>query len=221
MRPSDVHQLKFRSASQNTPALGGVPSSLLRGALLLAHLFQHIEVVLDVLVRIRIHFAAQTRRQNYPGTVMPKAEYAAFAALDPFFDVVQNGLGGLVDGDHYFDTVAEDAVFKFLYEFPRWLRTIKGRANLMTQYASYGDNIRLHTADKLIVHHAKTGGIVILEYQVHGTVLATGAPYNNKFVSVITVGDRKIIHRRDYMDSLAAWNALTTRSNNVKDRHMN
>ena len=39
---------------------------------------------------------------------MPKAKYAAFAALNPFFDVVQKGLSGLVDGEHYFDTVAED-----------------------------------------------------------------------------------------------------------------
>jgi ketosteroid isomerase-like protein len=80
---------------------------------------------------------------------------------------------------------------------------------IRTQYAGYGDNIRLQAADKLVVHHAKAGGIVILEYQVQGTVLATGVPYNNRFVSVITIGDRKIIHWRDYMDSLAAWNALT------------
>ena len=140
---------------------------------------------------------------------MPKAEYAAFAALNPFFDVIQKGLSGFVDGEHYFDTVAEDAVFEFLYEFPGWPRTIKGRANLMTQYAGYGDNIRLHGADKLVVHPAKAGGIVILEYEVHGTILATGVLYDNRFVSVITIDNRKIIHWRDYMDSLAAWNALT------------
>ena len=131
---------------------------------------------------------------------MPKAKYAAFAALSPFFDVVQKGLSDLVDGEHYFDTVAEDAVFEFLYEFPGWPRTITGRANLMTRYAGYGDNIRLHAADKLVVHHAKTGGIVIIEYEVHGTVLATGVPYDNRFVSVITIGNRKIIHWRDYME---------------------
>jgi len=32
--------------------------------------------------------------------------YAAFTALDPFFDLVQQGLAGLVDGDHSFDTIA-------------------------------------------------------------------------------------------------------------------
>ena len=31
------------------------------------------------------------------------SKYAAFSALDPFFAVVQRGLSGLVDGEHYFD----------------------------------------------------------------------------------------------------------------------
>jgi len=36
-----------------------------------------------------------------------KPKYAAFSALDPFFEVVQRGLSGLVDGEHYFDTIAK------------------------------------------------------------------------------------------------------------------
>jgi hypothetical protein len=34
------------------------------------------------------------------------------------------GLNDLVDGGHYFDTIADDATFEFLYEFPGWPRTI-------------------------------------------------------------------------------------------------
>jgi uncharacterized protein len=143
---------------------------------------------------------------------MTTTKYAAFEALRPFFEIVQKGLSGLVDGKHYFDTVADDALFEFLYDFPGWPRTIRGRANLMTQYSGYGDNIRLHSADKLVVHHAQDSRVVILEYEVHGTILATGAPYDNRLVSVITIDNRKIGHWRDYMDSLAAWNALTAPS---------
>ena len=123
-----------------------------------------------------------------------------------------NGLSGVVDGDHYFDTVAEDAMFEFLYEFPGWPRTIRGRAELMTAYSGYGNSIRPRSADKLVVYHADNGRVVIIEYEVHGKVLRTGVPYDNRFVSIITVADRKIVHWRDYMDSLAAWNALNPRS---------
>jgi len=37
---------------------------------------------------------------------------------------------------------------------------------------------------------------VILEYEVHGTILSSGAPYDNRFISVITIENRKIIHWR-------------------------
>jgi ketosteroid isomerase-like protein len=42
----------------------------------------------------------------------------------------------------------------------------------------------------------------------HGKVLATGASYDNRFVSIVTIENRKIVRWRDYMDSLAAWTAL-------------
>jgi hypothetical protein len=48
--------------------------------------------------------------------------------------------------------------------------------------------------------------------EVHGIVLATGVKYNNRFCSIIKIENRKIAHWRDYMDSLAAWNALTLRA---------
>jgi hypothetical protein len=53
--------------------------------------------------------------------------YAAFSALDPFFDIVMRGLAGLVDGDHYFDTIAPDAVFEFRYRFSGWPTKLVGR----------------------------------------------------------------------------------------------
>jgi len=81
----------------------------------------------------------------------------------------------------------------------------------MTAYSGYGNSIRLRSADKLVVYHAGNGRVVIIEYEVHGKVLGTGAPYDNRFVSIITVADRKIVYWRDYMDSLAAWNALNPR----------
>ena len=139
---------------------------------------------------------------------MPKAEYAVFEALNPFFEIIQKGLSGLVDGEHYFDTIADDAVFEFRYHFPGWPLKIQGRADLMASYSGYGKSIRLHSGDSLVVHRSQDSRVVILEYEVHGKALSTGTPYDNRFVSVITIENRKIVHWRDYMDSLAAWTAL-------------
>ena len=60
---------------------------------------------------------------------MPKSDYTAFFALDPFFAVVMEGLSKFVDGEHYFDTLADDVLFEFLYEFPGWPRVTRGRDN--------------------------------------------------------------------------------------------
>jgi ketosteroid isomerase-like protein len=79
----------------------------------------------------------------------------------------------------------------------------------MAKFRGYGDNIELQSADKLISHKADSGRVFVIEYEVHGTVLRTGAKYNNRFCSIIHIENRKISHWRDYMDSLAAWNVLT------------
>jgi ketosteroid isomerase-like protein len=75
----------------------------------------------------------------------------------------------------------------------------------------YVDNITLQSANNLVVHKTDNSHVV-LEYEVHGTVLATRVKYNNRFCSIIKIENRKITHWRDYMDSLAAWNALTAQA---------
>jgi uncharacterized protein len=140
---------------------------------------------------------------------MSNPRYAAFEASRPYFDLVRGALGGLVDGEHFFDVVTDDVIYEVLYDFPGWPRIVTGRADLMAQFRGYGDNIRLHSADNLVVHKADNGQVVVIEYEVHGTILATAAEYNNRFASIIKLENRKIVHWRDYMDSLAAWNALT------------
>jgi ketosteroid isomerase-like protein len=86
------------------------------------------------------------------------------------------GLAGAVDGEHYFEAIADDAVFEFRYVF---------------------------------VHRSQEPGVLILEYEVHGKKIRTGNAYDNRFISVVTIEDRKIVHWRDYMDSLAAFTAET------------
>lgn len=139
---------------------------------------------------------------------MAKGDYAAFHALDPFFAVVMEGLAPFVDGEHYFDALDDDVVFEFRYEFPGFPQVTRGRANLMALYAGYGENIRLDRGDALMTHPSDDGRVVTLEYEVHGTILATGTPYDNRFASIATIANRKIVRWRDYMDSLAAWRAL-------------
>ena len=119
---------------------------------------------------------------------------------EPFYSIIMEGLKDAVDGTHFWDAVAEDAVFEFLYQFPGFATKIEGRKAYMDWFGRY--SMVLHSADNLIVHQSTETGVIILEYQVHG-VTPTGRPYDNRFCSIITIKDRKITHWRDYMDSLA------------------
>lgn len=139
---------------------------------------------------------------------MKRQDYAAYDGARPYFELVRKALGDLVEGEHFFDVVADDIGYEVLYDFPGWPRLIRGRADLMARFRGYGESIKLQSADKLIVHKADNGRVVVIEYEVHGTVLESGVQYDNRFCSIITLADRKIAHWRDYMDSLAAWNTF-------------
>jgi ketosteroid isomerase-like protein len=138
-------------------------------------------------------------------------KYAVYQNAAPYFDLVRGALGTLVDGKHFFDIVADDIIYEVLYNVPGWPRVIKGRTDLMAAFRGYVDNIALRSANQLILHKTDDGRVVVIEYEVHGTVAANGAKYDNQFCSIIKIEGRKVAHWRDYMDSLAAWNALTAK----------
>ena len=140
---------------------------------------------------------------------MASSSYSAFRPVKPYFDLVRAALGDRVDGEHFFDCVADDVTYEVLYDFPGWPRVIRGKQDLMQSFQSYGRHIVIHAADHLTLHSADDGKVIVLEYEVHGTIASTGADYNNRFCSIVTLANRRLTHWRDYMDSLAAWNALT------------
>jgi uncharacterized protein len=141
---------------------------------------------------------------------MSGSEYSALAGAEPHFTLVRKALGELVEGEHVFDVVADDIVYEVRYDLG-WPRVVRGRVALMAQFQGYVGAIRLQSADKLIVNKADNGRVVVIEYDIRGTILATGVQYENRFCSIIELGERKITHWRDDMDSLAAWKAMTAK----------
>jgi len=154
------------------------------------------------------------KRRSFPQLVepgVPTTTYAEYLPAEPYFLLVRRALGDLVDGEHFFDTVTEDTVYEVLYDLGGWPRIIRGRAALMAAFKGYVKGIALRAADHLLIHATEGGQVVVIEYEVHGTMLKTGAAYDNRFCSIIRIEQRKIAHWRDYMDSLAAWNAMTAK----------
>ena len=140
---------------------------------------------------------------------MSTTTYSAYEPVKPYFDLVRGALGDWVDGDHFFDCVAENIVYEVRYDVSSWPRIIEGRAALMEAFRGYGKYIELHCADHLLKHVTDDRQVIVIEYEVHGRILATDVRYDNRFCSIVILANRRIARWRDYMDSLAAWNALT------------
>ncbi len=130
-----------------------------------------------------------------------------FGADGPFFRVIREGLNGLVDGDDYFDLLADDVIFEYVISVPGYPSRVQGRQSIIDLYAGYDDYMRVHSADGLRVYRDPQASVVVLEYEVHGESVQTGQPYHNRFVSIITVENRKVVQWRDYLDPIAVFEA--------------
>jgi ketosteroid isomerase-like protein len=136
-----------------------------------------------------------------------RGQHRRLQALEPFFRVIKEGLAGLVDGSHFFDLLADDVAFEFIITVPDYPRQVAGRDNLIELYRGYQSTFFLDRCFDLRVHRADDS-TVTLEYASEGKVVKTGRPYTNRYISVVTIKDRKIVHWRDYLDPLRVFAAL-------------
>ena len=131
-----------------------------------------------------------------------------FNALDPFFRIIEKGLDGIADGGHFFDLLADDVSFDYIITTPGYPRHIEGRQAVADLYRPYGTLIVLDRCHDLVVYHDTKKGVVVLEYASEGRVVSTGALYTNRYISVLTITDRKVTYWRDYLDPVAVFDAL-------------
>jgi len=90
---------------------------------------------------------------------------------------------------------------------PSYPRHVVGRAAVAELYRPYGKTFVLNRCFDLAVHRDRETGVVVLEYASEGRVVKTGAPYSNRYVSVLTITGRKVTRWRDYLDPIAVFDA--------------
>lgn len=134
-------------------------------------------------------------------------KYENFEALDTFFDLMRSALAPFADGEHYLDMFAEDATFEYPCAFPMGPHEINGRSAFISYLSNYGDRLFIDSMSGLVVHRTAEG-LIILEYASHGRGVKTGKVYANRYISVVTVRDRKIVNWRDYWNQLAVIDAI-------------
>jgi uncharacterized protein len=65
----------------------------------------------------------------------PIANLADFAALDPFFRIIEQGLDGLAGPGHFFDLLADDITVDYVVTVPGYPRHVEGRAQSLSYTA--------------------------------------------------------------------------------------
>jgi len=130
-----------------------------------------------------------------------------FGADGPFFRIIREGLQGLADGEDYFDLLADDVVFEYVISVPGYPKRVEGRQNIIDLYSGYDSFMTVLGADNLHVYRDSAASVVVLEYEVHGESVQTGRPYDNRFVSIVTIRNGKVTRWRDYLDPVAVFDA--------------
>jgi uncharacterized protein len=138
----------------------------------------------------------------------PIADLADFAALAPFFRIIEKGLEGLAGPGHFFDLLADDITTEYVITVPGYPARVEGRAAIAELYRPYGTMMVLDRCSDLAVYYDAAQGVAVLEYAAHGHAVATGNPYHNRFISVLTLRDREVVHWRDYLDPVAVFEAI-------------
>jgi uncharacterized protein len=128
-----------------------------------------------------------------------------FGADGPFFHLIREGLKGLADGEDYFDLLADDVVFEYVISVPGYPRRVEGRQNIVDLYRDYDSYMTVRSADNLRVYRDLAASVTVLEYEVHGESAQAGRPYNNRFVSIVTIKGGKVAWWRDYVDPVAVF----------------
>ena len=136
------------------------------------------------------------------------ANLADFRALDPFFRIIEEGVAGLADGEHFFDLLAEDVVFEYVITVPGYPRRVEGRRPWPSCTAPMAPTFSLDRCYDLAIHYDQATNVVVLEYASQGRAISTGHAYSNRYISVLSITDRKIAHWRDYLDPLAVFDAV-------------
>lgn len=122
-----------------------------------------------------------------------------------FTAMLKEVLGDLVDqrAEGFVDLMADDGVMEFPYAPPHLASRLEGRAAVAAHMRAVTELFTLDEISVARVHHAREPGVVVIEFSGEGRGKASGRPYRQCYISVITARAGRIVHYRDYWNPLA------------------
>ncbi|PWS34271.1 hypothetical protein DFH01_24905 [Falsiroseomonas bella] len=127
--------------------------------------------------------------------------------FDSFSDLLRAALGDrLASSDSLLGLFTHDVVFEFPYAPDGLPRRLEGTAALAAHLERLGPLLTFGPMELGKVH--AVADTVVFEFSCSGEGVATGAPYNQLYISVVTLREGRIAHYRDYWNPLVVLTAL-------------
>lgn len=127
--------------------------------------------------------------------------------FDNFSDLLRAALGDrLAPADTILDLFADDVIFEFPFAPEGLPKRLDGVAALASHLQKLGPLIAFGPMKLGNVY--ASADAVIFEFSCTGQGVHTGAPYDQDYISVVTLQDGRILRYRDYWNPLVALTAL-------------
>ncbi|WP_017607558.1 nuclear transport factor 2 family protein [Nocardiopsis xinjiangensis] len=119
-------------------------------------------------------------------------------------EVFHQGLDLLLDKDMdgFIGLFTDDAVMEFPFAPPGRPDRLEGHAAVHEYLIGYPDWLDLRRIKDSTVHQTHDPRVIIAEFSAEGVVVASGEPYQARYISVVTIRDGRIAHFRDYWSPL-------------------
>ncbi|MEV6825260.1 nuclear transport factor 2 family protein [Amycolatopsis sp. NPDC051102] len=126
-------------------------------------------------------------------------------------EVVERFLAAAVDpaGAGLADLYGDSVVIEMPFAPPGFPQRSETSAEELRARFEAGAGAREYEkVDGVLIHETRDPEVVVVEYDIHGKVVATGDRFVLHYICVMTVRDGKIVHSRDHTDPITGARAL-------------
>jgi ketosteroid isomerase-like protein len=110
--------------------------------------------------------------------------------------------GREMDIDAFVGLMAPDGYIEWPYRPPGVPARLQGRVEIHRHLAAAKGFIGFDEYRDVVLHETTDPEVIIVEYEAHGTVVATGAPFRQTIIAVFRVQNGQIASYRDYLNPL-------------------
>lgn len=127
--------------------------------------------------------------------------------FDSFSDLLHAALGDRLDpADSLLSLFTDDVIFEFPYAPEGLPNRLEGSTALAAHLERLGPLLTFGLMELGNVY--ADGETVIFEFSCNGSGVDTGAPYNQAYISVVTMRNGRIARYRDYWNPMVVLTAL-------------